>query len=366
MFTKRGSNDYELMATSSPVVLLANGQPVGGESPCFIIAEIGQNHQGNVSIAKDLILAAKQCGADCVKFQKSDLLEKFTSTALARPYLSTHSWGKTYGEHKAHLEFSDDEYEQLKKYAQEIDILFTASGMDQVSITVLDSWDVPFIKIGSGDSDNILLIKKAAKLHRPLFISTGMLDMDGVRMIHQAVTQFHRKLVLLHCVSAYPTPAAAVNLRVLQLYQQQFPDVPIGYSGHELGTSVSVAAVALGAKVIERHLTLSKEWKGSDHVCSLEPDEFAQMVRDIRQVELALGSPIKQFLPCEVPCQDKLGKSVVAAEDLLKGLKISEENIKIKVSHPAGIRCKYLNSLIGKTLVTDVRKDEPINFFDVS
>uniref|UniRef100_A0A1B6I7D7 PseI/NeuA/B-like domain-containing protein n=2 Tax=Homalodisca liturata TaxID=320908 RepID=A0A1B6I7D7_9HEMI len=161
------------MATSSPVVLLANGQPVGGESPCFIIAEIGQNHQGNVSIAKDLILAAKQCGADCVKFQKSDLLEKFTSSALARPYLSTHSWGKTYGEHKAHLEFSDDEYGELKKYAQEIDILFTASGMDQVSITVLDSWGVPFIKIGSGDSDNILLIKKAAKLHRPLFISTA-------------------------------------------------------------------------------------------------------------------------------------------------------------------------------------------------
>uniref|UniRef100_A0A1B6FIU9 AFP-like domain-containing protein n=1 Tax=Cuerna arida TaxID=1464854 RepID=A0A1B6FIU9_9HEMI len=193
-----------------------------------------------------------------------------------------------------------------------------------------------------------------------------MLDMDGVRMIHQTVTQFHNKLVLLHCVSAYPTPAAAVNLRVLQLYQQQFPDVPVGYSGHELGTAVSVAAVALGAKVIERHLTLNKEWKGSDHVCSLEPDEFAQMVRDIRQIEQALGSPIKKFLPCEVPCQDKLGKSVVAAENLLKGSKITEENIKIKVSQPAGIRCKYLDSVIGKTLVTDVRKDEPINFFNVS
>ncbi|XP_054268101.1 sialic acid synthase-like isoform X2 [Macrosteles quadrilineatus] len=354
---------------AGPTISLVGGKSVGGLFPCFIIAEIGQNHQGSINIAKKLIHIAKECGADCVKFQKSCLAEKFTEGALARPYTSPHSWGETYGQHKQFLEFSLDQYRELQKYSQDIGIMFSASGMDSVSITFLDSIEVPFIKIGSGDADNLLLIEEAAKLNKPLFISTGMQDMEDVCRLHEVVRRSRDgncQMALLHCVSAYPAPATSINLRVLSEYQHRFPDTVIGYSGHELGTAISVAAVSLGAKIIERHLTLSKQWKGSDHCCSLEPDEFKQMVKDIRTVEQALGSPVKQFLSCERSCYQKLGKSIVAARDLTSGSVLTQESVKIKVSEPSGLSCKHLSSLLGKTLNKDIKNDEPILLDSVS
>ncbi|RVE40688.1 hypothetical protein evm_014663 [Chilo suppressalis] len=221
---------------------------IGGNNPCFIIAEVGQNHQGDIEIAKKLIKAAKDAGANCVKFQKTCLKEKFTKKYLERPYENPNSWGKTYGDHKTHLEFTESQFRELLKYAKEVGIPLAASAMDMVSFDFLVNNKAPFIKIGSGDSNNPLFLKYAASKNVPLIISTGMVDKKAVKSIYDILSKHHKQFCLLHCVSAYPVPYEDCNLNVLQDYKQSF-DVPIGYSGHEVGTPVALAAVALGAKI---------------------------------------------------------------------------------------------------------------------
>uniref|UniRef100_A0A8C2VZZ2 N-acetylneuraminate synthase n=1 Tax=Chinchilla lanigera TaxID=34839 RepID=A0A8C2VZZ2_CHILA len=287
---------------------LCPGRWVGGQHPCFIIAEIGQNHQGDLEVAKRLIRTAKECGADCAKFQKSELEFKFNRKALERPYTSKHSWGKTYGEHKRHLEFSHEQYKELQQYAQEVGIFFTASGMDEMAVEFLHELNVPFFKVGSGDTNNFPYLEKTAKKE----------------------------------------------------YQKLFPDIPIGYSGHETGIAISVAAVALGAKVLERHITLDKTWKGSDHSASLEPGELAELVRSVRLVERALGSPTKQMLPCETACNEKLGKSVVAKVRIPEGTVLTLDMLTVKVSEPKGCPPEDIFNLVGKKILVTVEEDDTI------
>ncbi|KAJ8953353.1 hypothetical protein NQ314_007362 [Rhamnusium bicolor] len=330
---------------------------IGNSEKTFIIAEVGQNHQGDIKLAKKLIKTAKECGADCVKFQKTCPEEKFNKLALTRPYISPNSFGPTYGDHKAYLEFNENEFLDLQKYADDLGIFFTASAMDAKSLDLLIECKVPFIKIGSGDSNNSLLIEKAAKTGIPLIISTGMLELDAVKTIYNLVSKYHKKFVLLHCVSAYPAPFEDINLSVVTLFKREFPDITIGYSGHELGTHISTAAVALGCKVIERHITLDKTQKGSDHCCSLEPDEFKMLVDNIRNVEKAMGQPVKVMQNSELPCYEKLGKTLVYTKDLCKGHILSINDLNIKVAEPKGINGTKLNDVLGKTLTVDVEED---------
>uniref|UniRef100_A0A1B6E5H8 N-acetylneuraminate-9-phosphate synthase n=1 Tax=Clastoptera arizonana TaxID=38151 RepID=A0A1B6E5H8_9HEMI len=353
------------MKKMSAELVITDLKRIGGKNPCFIIAEIGQNHQGNIQIAKKLIQTAKECGADCVKFQKSDLKEKFNHLALARSYLSEHSWGNTYGEHKKYLEFNYQQYGELKEFSEKIGIMFSASAMDQVSLNILNSLNVPFIKIGSGDANNIPLIQLAASTHRPLIISTGMQNIESVRKIYHTVKEVHMNFCILHCVSAYPTPPSEINLRVLTNFQQEFLDIPIGYSGHEIGSAISIAAVAMGAKILERHITLDKSWKGNDHQCSLDPTEFKQLVSDIRLVETAFGNPQKSFQQSEKPCFRKLGKTLVAAMDISEGSVLTADLIKIKVAEPKGIPANYFDLIIGKTIIKSIYKDESILESDI-
>lgn len=221
-----------------------------GDKNTFIIAEIGQNHQGNIEIAKKMITEAKRIGVDCVKFQKSCLTEKFTKAALERAYKSPNSWGDTYGKHKEHLEFSIEQYQELNAFAEKVGILFTASAMDIQSLNDLYGMNVPFIKIGSGDANNIELLTKSAQNYTPLIISTGMQD---EQMVHRIVNimKINNKsnYCLLHCVSSYPTEPSNANLKMLKRFRELFPDVCLGYSGHEHGIAISIAAVLLGAKV---------------------------------------------------------------------------------------------------------------------
>lgn len=222
---------------------------IGGEK-IFIIAEVGQNHQGDIELAKRMIASAKENGADCVKFQKSCLCEKFTWSALNRPYNNPNSWGRTYGEHKKHLEFTIEQYKLLQAYANEVDILFTASAMDIISLRQLNDLNVPFIKIGSGDANNIPLIVEAAQMSVPLVISTGMQTEEIIGQIVKIMRENGKKnYCLMHCVSSYPTQPEDAYLRLLELYREWFPDVLLGYSGHEQGIVISAGAVLLGAKV---------------------------------------------------------------------------------------------------------------------
>uniref|UniRef100_A0A3Q3Q0X2 N-acetylneuraminate-9-phosphate synthase n=1 Tax=Monopterus albus TaxID=43700 RepID=A0A3Q3Q0X2_MONAL len=301
---------------------------------------------------------SQDCGADCAKFQKSELEYKFNKRALERPYTSKHSWGKTYGEHKHHLEFSHDQYRELQKYAEEVGIFFTASGMDEMAVDFLHELNVPFFKVGSGDTNNFPYLEKTAKKGRPMVVSSGMQSMETMRRVYKTVKEHNQNFAILQCTSAYPLEPEDVNLRVITEYQKEFPDIPIGYSGHESGISISVAAVALGAKVIERHVTLDKTWKGSDHAASLVPSELSELVRSIRLVERALGSSIKQMLPCEKPCHDKLGKSVVAKVNIPKGTTLTLDMLTVKVAEPMGIVAQDLSKLVGKKVLEDVEEDE--------
>ncbi|NWZ29403.1 SIAS synthase, partial [Asarcornis scutulata] len=331
---------------------LCPGRRVGGDQPCFIIAEIGQNHQGDLDIARRMIRMAK--------FQKSELEHKFNKKALERPYTSKHSWGKTYGEHKRHLEFSHDQYRELKKYAEEIGIFFTASGMDEMAVEFLHELDVPFFKVGSGDTNNFPYLEKTAKKGRPMVISSGMQSMNTMHQVYQIVKPINPNFCFLQCTSAYPLQPEDVNLRVISAYQSAFPDIPIGYSGHETGIAISVAAVAMGAKVVERHVTLDKTWKGSDHQASLEPNELAELVKAIRTVEKAMGSPIKQLLPCEMACNEKLGKSVVAKVTIPEGTMLTLDMLTVKVGEPKGFPPEAIFDLVGQKVKRHIEEDETI------
>jgi len=174
------------------------------------------------------------------------------------------------------------------------------------------------------------------------------------------VKEHNQNFAILQCTSAYPLEAEDVNLRVITEYQKEFPDIPIGYSGHESGISISVAAVALGAKVIERHITLDKTWKGSDHSASLVPSELTELVRSIRLVERALGNGLKQMLPCERPCHDKLGKSVVAKVKISKGTALTLDMLTVKVAEPMGVAAEDIFQLVGKSVTEDVEEDESV------
>ncbi|XP_029621987.1 sialic acid synthase [Salmo trutta] len=339
---------------------LCPGRMIGGSNPCFIIAEIGQNHQGDIEIAKKMIKMAKDCGADCAKFQKSELEYKFNKGALERPYTSKHSWGKTYGDHKRHLEFSHEQYRELQKYAKEIGIFFTASGMDEMAVEFLDELDVPFFKVASCDANNFPYLELTAKKGRPMVISSGMQSMATMRRVYQTVKEHNQNFTILQCTSAYPLDPEDVNLCVIAEYQKEFPDIPIGYSGHERGISITVAAVAMGAKVVERHVTLDKSWKGNDHEASLEPSELTELVRAIRLVGRAQGTGIKQMLPCEKACHVKLGKSVVAKVAIPKGTVLSMDMLGVKVGEPRGVSPEDMGQLVGKAVTEDVEEDGSI------
>ncbi|KAM9792677.1 N-acetylneuraminic acid synthase a [Neosynchiropus ocellatus] len=339
---------------------LCPGRMIGGDNPCFIIAEIGQNHQGDMEIAKKMIKMAKDCGADCAKFQKSELDWKFNRKALARPYHSKHSWGATYGEHKRHLEFNHEQYRELQKYAEEVGIFFTASGMDEMAVEFLHELNVPFFKVGSGDTNNFPYLEKTAKKGRPMIVSSGMQSMDTMRRVYETVKKHNQNFALLQCTSAYPLEAEDVNLRVIAEYQREFPDIPIGYSGHESGITISVGAVAVGAKIVERHITLDKTWKGNDHEASLVPSELAELVRSIRLVERALGSGVKRMLDCEKACHDKLGKSVVAKVKIPKGTTLTVDMLTVKVAEPMGVAAEDIYDLVGRVAKEDIEEDDSV------
>lgn len=364
---------------------------VGDGHPVFIVAEIGQNHQGELEVAKQMILKAKEIGANCVKFQKSNLQAKFTAKALQKPYIGPNSWGSSYGEHKEFLEFSLEDYAELQRFCSEHDILFTASAMDPVSLQQLLELHVPFIKIGSGDADNIPILQTAAAATSiPLIVSTGMQSWSQVQNIHKIIKN-HPSSAILHCISAYPTPPEQALLKLIPLYRSEFPSLVIGYSGHELGLQLSVASVLLGARIVERHFTLDKSWKGTDHRASLDPAEFARLVRYIRAVELlnveedqipevlstildsedfnpvelelalkSVSCRDRKLLPVEETCHRKLGKSLVFADDFEKGYVLREVDIAVKVSDPHGLSPSCYESVIGRTLARKCCQDDPI------
>lgn len=339
-----------------PTIELAPGVHIGGSNPCFVIAEGGINHQGELALAKQLVDLAKECGADCVKFQKRTVDRILCKEGLERIYDTPNSFGRTYGEHKRHLELDEQEFVELKKHADERGILFTASGWDEQAVDFLDSIGVPFFKMASADLTNFPLLEHTAKKGKPVIISTGMADMTTVVKAYKFVSQFNDKIVILQCTSTYPSSACETNLRVLRTYRDQFPAAVVGYSGHERGLQISLAAATLGAKVIERHFTLDRTMKGGDHAASLEKAGLEQLIRDIHTVESALGDGVKRMNESERPCFVKLSKSCVSAVPIASDTVIERHMITTK-GPGQGISPMHIDALVGTRAKRDIEAD---------
>jgi sialic acid synthase SpsE len=333
-------------------------RPVGDGEPCYVVAEAGVNHDGRLDRAMRLVEAAADAGADAVKFQKRTVRDLLVREALSRPYDSPQALGATYGEHRERLELSEEAYRALIALARRRGIALFASAWDVGSADFLCDAGVPAVKIASADVTNLPLVEHIARRKVPVIVSTGMSTMDEIADAVAAVRVYHDALILLQCTSLYPCESDEVHLRVMARLRRAFR-VPVGYSGHERGLAVTGAAVALGAVLVERHLTLDRTARGPDHAASLEPDDFRRLVRDIRDIEAALGSPRKRVLPREWPVRRRLGKSVVAACPIPAGATITRAMLAVK-GPGTGISPRLLGRLVGTVAPWDIPADTVI------
>lgn len=331
------------------------------ERGIFIIAEAGVNHNGSLETAKRLVDAAAQAGADCVKFQ-TYITEEDTSVFAAQADYqkqNTGDGGQSQYEMLKKLELGYEQFRELKRYCGEKGILFLSSPFELRSVEFLEKLDIPFWKIASSEITNYPFLKKIAQTGKPIVMSTGMCTLQEIRQAMDVLlSSGDRKIVLLQCNTEYPTPMQDVNLRAMLGLQREF-GCPVGYSDHTQGIEIAVAAAALGAVIIEKHFTLDKRMEGPDHIASLEPEELEAMVRAIRNVETALGSPAKEISESERKNRTAARKSVVAARDIRRGEILTEENIAAK-RPGGGISPMRWEELLGQRAVRDFIRDEMI------
>jgi N-acetylneuraminate synthase len=274
---------------------------VGDGRPCFVAAEIGINHNGDMEIAKRLISVAVAAGCQAVKFQKRTVDVVYTREELARERESP--FGTTNGDLKRGLELGLEQYRQIDRYCREVNILWFASCWDEASVDFIELFSPPCYKIASASLTDDALLRHIRSKGRPVILSTGMSSLEQVD--HAVEILGKRDLIVLHACSAYPSAYGDLNLRAMASLKARL-GVPVGYSGHETGLSSTIAAVALGASVVERHVTLDRAMWGTDQAASLEPNGITRLVRDIRLVESAMGDGVKKVQPSEVPVMKKL------------------------------------------------------------
>jgi N-acetylneuraminate synthase len=288
----------------STLSLKVGSHPVGPHFPCFVIAEIGINHNGSLSTAKQLIDAAISAGADAVKFQKRTVDLVYSKEELDRPRESP--YGTTNRELKMALEFGEGEYAEIDSYCRKRGIPWFASCWDERSVDFIEKFDPPCIKIPSALLTHDRVLKYVRQTGRPMILSTGMSTMEQIR--HAVSLIGEQDLLLMHCTASYPCKPADLNLRVIQTFQNTF-GCPVGYSGHEVGLQTSVAAVVVGACAVERHITLDRAMWGTDQPASVEPHGFSRLVRDIRVIEEAMGDGCKRVFESELPVLAKLRRT---------------------------------------------------------
>ena len=283
------------------MAIVVGKRTVGPGNPCFVVAEIGINHNGDLDLAKQLIDVAVNAGCDAVKFQKRTIEVVYSPEELIRP--RENPFGDTNGDLKRGLEFSKDQYGEIDAHCQLRNITWFASPWDEASVDFLESFAVPCHKVASASLTDDNLLRHMRSTGKPIILSTGMSTMEQVD--HAVDVLGRDQLVILHATSTYPAQYQELNLRVIPVLAERF-GVPVGYSGHETGIASSVAAVAIGACMVERHLTLDRAMWGSDQAASLEPNGMTRLVRDIRLVETAFGDGQKRLLDAEVPIMNKL------------------------------------------------------------
>jgi N-acetylneuraminate synthase/sialic acid synthase len=340
--------------------LVIDGTRITDDGDCYVIAEIGHNHQGSVEQAQELFAAASHCGVNAVKLQKRDNRSLYTRAAYDAPYEHENSFGATYGEHREALEFDLGEYRELQACAREHGLTFFATAFDAPSADLLAELDMPAYKIASGDLCNTPLLRHVASLGKPMIVSTGGATLDDVDRAVETIMPINSQLCLLQCTAVYPAAAEELELRVITTLRERYPDLVIGLSDHQDGIAMSLVAYMLGARVMEKHFTLSHTLKGTDHAFSLMPEGMRKLVRDLRRVPAALGDGEKRPLPVEEPALKKMGKMLVAARDLEPGHVLTGSDVVARSPADGGLAPYELDELLGRTLGRALREDDPV------
>jgi sialic acid synthase len=341
--------------------LTIDGVEISDETPSYVIAEIGHNHGGDLDQAMHLFDEARRAGAHAVKLQKRDNRSLYTREAFDKPYENENSYGATYGEHREALEFGRAEYEALIEYAQRIGVTFFATAFDMPSAAFLADLDMPAYKIASADLRNIPLLRHVASFRKPIVLSTGASTLEDVKRAHAAVAEINPEIALLQCTAGYPAAWDELDLRVIPTFRELFPDTVIGLSSHDNGIAMAVAAHALGARVIEKHFTLDRVLKGTDHRFSLEPQGLRKMCRDLSRLHVALGDGHKKMYESEAGPAMKMAKKLVAARALPAGHVLEAEDVAMK-SPGDGMAPFEIDNVLGRRLTRPLLEDEALRF----
>lgn len=332
----------------------------------YIIAEAGVNHNGSLDLAYQLCDAAKDAGVDCVKFQTWKTEKIVTRKAEKATYQSenTHNAEESQFEMLKKLELSYEDFKLIQKHCQKIGIDFLSTPDEEYSLVFLmNELNLPLIKIGSGEVTNIPYLRQMASYNRPVILSTGMATLAQVATAYDTLLEAGAKEVaILHCTTNYPCPMNEVNLRAMQTMKEAFK-CKVGYSDHTMGIEIPIAAVAMGAEIIEKHFTLDCNMEGPDHKASLEPAELKKMVESIRNIEKALGDGIKRPNDSEIEISKVVLKSIVAKKAITIGERLCPDNLTIKRSGN-GIPAAHWDIVIGSKAVRNFDIDEPIAFFN--
>lgn len=337
------------------------GRPVGQGAPCFVVAEAGVNHNGDVGLARQLVDAAADAGADAVKFQTWITDKVVDDSAPLAGYQAANLGSTTLTQRQMleRLELGHEDFEALKRHADERGIVFLSTPDEEDSADFLDSIGVPMFKIGSGELTNHPFLRHVARKGKPIALSTGMATLDEVgRAVDVVRSVAGAELVLLHCVSLYPTSPADANLRAMDTMRAAF-GVPVGFSDHTLGRDVSVAAVALGACILEKHLTLDRGLEGPDHAASLEPTELAELVTAVRAVEAALGDGQKRPVAGELETMLVVRRRIIAGRPVRAGATLELDDVKLRRAS-AGMQADRLDEVLGRRVLRDLATGEPI------
>ena len=342
--------------------LSIDGRPISDEATTYFIAEAGINHNGSLQIAKELVDIAADAGADAVKFQKRKLKKTYREEIVDNPSIGEMGLEYTVSNLKD-VALSDGEFEELAAYAAAADIQFLCSPWDEDSVDFLEELGIPAYKIGSPDMTNFVLLERIIETDKPILVSTGMSEEEEIDRTVEFLREHDATFALLHCRSTYPAPFKNLNLAFIQELKERY-DVPVGYSGHERGIAVSEAASAIGASIIERHFTLSRDMEGPDHAASLSPNGLRKSVRDIRAIEDSIGTPHRHLTRGEYTNRMSLGKSLVATESITGGEEITREMLTAK-SPAKGISPQELYNVVGTPASHKISRDEMLKWEDL-
>jgi N-acetylneuraminate synthase/sialic acid synthase len=345
--------------------LVVDGKVIARDGPAYVIAEIGNNHQGDLEKAKALIHAAKECGVDAVKFQKRENRVLFTRAYYDAPYDNENSYGSTYGEHREFLELPKSDWFELSRYSREEGVAFVSAAFDEPSADLMADLDVGAFKFASGDLLNVPFLRYVAEKGKPMFLSTGGGTLEDIDRAVDAILARNEQLCVLHCTAAYPADVEDLNLSVITALRERYPELVIGLSDHHNGIAMAPVAFMLGARVFEKHFTLNHAWKGTDHAYSLMPDGMRRFVRDLHRVPVALGDGVKRRLPSEERPLEKMGKKLVTTRALPVGHVLSPGDLVAKSPADGGLPPYELDDLIGRALARPLAEEQAVGADDL-